>query len=50
MDGQDFRATYSDLVFGVMPAKFIVVDSKVKTVELRVNDYVEYDPYVFSKL
>ncbi|MCA8832713.1 serine hydrolase [Hymenobacter pini] len=50
MDGQEFRATYSDLVFGVMPAKFVVDGSTVKTVELRVNDYVEYDPYVFNKL
>jgi len=49
MDGQEFRATYSDLVFGVMPAKFVVADGKVQTVELRVNDYVEEDPYVFSK-
>ncbi|QNH61660.1 serine hydrolase [Hymenobacter sediminicola] len=50
MDGQEFRATYSDLVFGVMPAKFEAEGNNVKTVELRVNDYVEYDPYVFSKL
>ncbi|WP_375436299.1 serine hydrolase [uncultured Hymenobacter sp.] len=50
MDGQEFRTTYSDLVFGVMPAKFEVEGNKVKTIELRVNDYVEYDPYVFSKL
>ncbi|MDU0370560.1 serine hydrolase [Hymenobacter endophyticus] len=49
MDGQEFRATYSDLVFGVMPAKFVVDGNAVKTVELRVNDYVEYDPYVFNK-
>ncbi|TGD83211.1 serine hydrolase [Hymenobacter wooponensis] len=50
MDGQEFRTTYSDLVFGVMPAKFEVEGGKVKNVELRVNDYVEYDPYVFGKL
>ena len=49
MDGQEFRATYSDLVFGVLPAKFEVENGQVKNLELRVNDYVEQDPYVFVK-
>ncbi len=49
MDGQEFRATYSDLVFGVLPAKFEIENGQVKNLELRVNDYVEADPYVFVK-
>ncbi|MBT2559322.1 serine hydrolase [Hymenobacter sp. ISL-91] len=50
MDGQEFRATYSDLVFGVLPAKFEVENGQVKSLEMRANDYVEADSYVFGKL
>jgi len=49
MDGQEFRCTYSNLVFGVQPAIFKVEGGKVVSVELRANDYVEQDSYVFSK-
>ncbi|GAA3939153.1 serine hydrolase domain-containing protein [Hymenobacter algoricola] len=50
MDGNEFRCTYSNLVFGVQPAIFKVEGGKVTSVQLQANDYVEQDPYVFSKL
>ncbi|SHJ15189.1 CubicO group peptidase, beta-lactamase class C family [Hymenobacter daecheongensis DSM 21074] len=49
MDGNEFRCTYSNLVFGVQPAVFKVEGGKVTSVQLQANDYVEQDPYVFSR-
>ncbi|WP_242510047.1 serine hydrolase domain-containing protein [Hymenobacter persicinus] len=49
MDGNEFRCTYSNLVFGVQPAIFKVEGGKVTGVQLQANDYVEEDPYLFTK-
>ncbi|WP_400192224.1 serine hydrolase [Hymenobacter sp. B81] len=49
MDGQEFRTVYSNLTYGIYPAIFTLENGQVKTLELRVNDGIEQDPYVFSK-
>ncbi|GAB2956954.1 serine hydrolase [Hymenobacter coalescens] len=49
MDGQQFRATYSNLTYGIYPAAFTVEGEQVKSVELRVNDGIDQDPYVFVR-
>ncbi|AYA38889.1 serine hydrolase [Hymenobacter oligotrophus] len=49
MDAQDFRATYSNLTYGIYPATFVVDNGQVKSVELRVNDGIDQDPYVFTR-
>ncbi|MBC6988109.1 serine hydrolase [Hymenobacter sp. BT491] len=49
MDGQEFRTTYSNLTFGIYPAVFKVEGNKISGVELKVNDFLEYDPYFFTK-
>ncbi|OON69805.1 serine hydrolase [Hymenobacter sp. CRA2] len=50
MDGQQFRTTYSNLAYGIYPATFTVAEGQVKAVELRVNDGIDQDPYVFSRV
>ncbi len=49
LDGNEFRTTYSNAAYGIFPAKFTVENGQVKSLELRVNDGLEQDPYVFSK-
>ncbi|MCC3158029.1 serine hydrolase [Hymenobacter sp. 15J16-1T3B] len=49
MDGQQFRTTYSNIAYGIFPATFTVEGGQVKAVELRVNDGIEQDPYVFTR-
>lgn len=49
MDGEQFRITYSNPAYGIFPALFGINGESVKTMELRVNPFLEQDPYVFSK-
>lgn len=49
MDGEQFRTTYSNPAFGIFPALFGAEGAGVKTLELRVNPFLEQDPYVFSR-
>ncbi|UOQ97408.1 serine hydrolase [Hymenobacter sp. 5317J-9] len=49
MDGYTFRSTFSHAAYGIFPAPFTVENGQVKTLEIRVNDGLEQDPYVFTK-
>ncbi|MGY3090038.1 CubicO group peptidase (beta-lactamase class C family) [Hymenobacter sp. UYAg731] len=49
LDGDTFRSTFSNAAYGVFAAPFTVGNGQVKTLEIRVNDGLEQDPYVFSK-
>lgn len=49
MDNNEFRITYSNIGYGIYPAKFTVKDGKVLSAEIRSNDFVENDSYVFVK-
>ncbi|KAB7730046.1 serine hydrolase [Rudanella paleaurantiibacter] len=50
MDDNTFRLTYSNQAFGVFPARFTLDGTTVKSVEIKASDFVEYDPYVFTKV
>jgi CubicO group peptidase (beta-lactamase class C family) len=47
--GHDFLCTYSDVTLGTHILPFTVENRQVKSVSVKVNDFVEYDPYVFVK-
>lgn len=49
MDNNEFTTTYDPIAYGIFASKFKEVNAKVKSVEIKVNDFVEYDPYVFEK-
>ena len=49
MDGDKFLLTYSHPGYGVFPATIAVESGKVKSVEIKVNDFLESDPYLFTK-
>ncbi|GAA4032708.1 serine hydrolase [Hymenobacter glaciei] len=49
MDGDTFRSSFSNAAYGIFPAAFTIENGQVKTLEIRVNDGLEQDPYVFSK-
>jgi Beta-lactamase class C and other penicillin binding proteins len=49
MDNNEFMTTYDPIAYGIFATKFKVENGKVKSVEIKVNDFVEYDPYVFEK-
>lgn len=49
MDNNEFMTTYDPIAYGIFASKFKIENGKVKSVEIKVNDFVEYDPYVFEK-
>lgn len=49
MDNNEFRVTYSNIGYGIYPVKFSIKDGKATAVEIRANDFVETDAYLFVK-
>lgn len=49
MDNNEFRLTYSNIGYGVHAVKFSLRDGKPVGIEIKVNDFVEYDSYLFVK-
>ncbi len=49
MDNDEWLLKYSHPGFGIFPLKFAISDGKVKSVDIKVNDFLEYDPYTFIK-
>jgi CubicO group peptidase (beta-lactamase class C family) len=49
MDNDEWLLTYSNPAFGIFPLKFATANGKVISMEVKVNDFLEYDPYTFVK-
>lgn len=49
MDDEQFRTTYSNPAYGIFPARFGAAAGGAKTLELRVNPFLEPEPYLFTK-
>jgi hypothetical protein len=49
MDNNEFRMTYSNIGYGIYPAKFSMKNGKPFGVQIQANDFVESDAYLFVK-
>jgi CubicO group peptidase (beta-lactamase class C family) len=49
MDNNEWLLTYNNPAYGIFPLKFKIADNKVISNEIKVNDGLEYDPYLFVK-
>jgi CubicO group peptidase (beta-lactamase class C family) len=49
MDNNEFRMTYSNIGYGIYPAKFSLKNGKPFGIQIQVNDFVESDAYLFVK-
>jgi hypothetical protein len=49
MDNNEFRMTYSNIGYGIYPARFFMEDNQVRSVEIKANEFVESDSYMFRK-
>jgi hypothetical protein len=49
MDNNEFMVTYSNIGYGIYPAKFSINSGKALAVEIRANEFVESDSYLFVK-
>ncbi len=49
MDNDQWLLTYSNPAFGIFPLTFKTEGNKVISTDVKVNDFLEYDPYTFTK-
>lgn len=49
MDNEQWLLQYDNIEYGIFAIKFTIKDNKVVSVDIKVNDFVEYDPYTFTK-
>ena len=50
MDEGEWLLKYNNVVYGIFAVNFELSGGKVKSLTTKQNPYVEYDPYVFTKL
>lgn len=49
MDNDQWLLTYNAISYGIFPLKFEITNNKVISASVKVNDFLEYDPYLFVK-
>ena len=49
MDKDEWLLTYNHLGYGIFPVNFKTIGNKVISIETRVNEFIDYDPYNFIK-
>ncbi|MEO5564514.1 MAG: serine hydrolase [Chitinophagaceae bacterium] len=49
MDKDEWVLQYDNIEYGIFAIKFKVENDKVISVDIRANEFVEYDPYTFIK-
>jgi CubicO group peptidase (beta-lactamase class C family) len=50
MDNEEWIVTFNQVMFGISTTKFLIEDKKVKSVDIKVADFIEYDAYIFKKI
>lgn len=49
MDNDEWLITYSHPAFGIFPLKFKTEQNKVVSVDVKMNEFIELDPYTFTR-
>lgn len=49
MDNEEWLLQYDNIEYGVFAIKFKIDNAKVASVEIRANEFVEFDPYTFVR-
>jgi CubicO group peptidase (beta-lactamase class C family) len=49
LEGNSFLCTYSNPTYGIKKADVVFEKDKIKGIILRVNSFLDYDPYLFLK-
>ena len=49
MDNDEWMITYNPIMLGIFSTKFVIENKKVNALNIKVSDFVEYDPYLFKK-
>jgi CubicO group peptidase (beta-lactamase class C family) len=49
LQGEEWLLTYSNPAYGRYPATFAAEGQRIGALTIKVNDFLEYDPYTFTK-
>ena len=49
LDKNEWMITYNNILYGIFPLKFKIEKEKVISVDIKANDFIEYDAYTFLK-
>ena len=49
MSDDEWLLSYNSIAYGIFPLKFDTKNNKVLSTSVKVNDFLEYDPYLFTK-
>ncbi len=49
LDNNEWLMTYNNIAYGIFSTKFKIENNKVISVDIKANDFVEYDSYIFTK-
>jgi hypothetical protein len=49
MDNDEWLLQYANIEYGIFAVRFKTVGQKVVSVDMRANEFVEYDPYTFTR-
>jgi len=49
MNNGEWLMQYNNIEYGIFTVKFDIVNGKVKSITTKQNEFVEFDPYVFTK-
>jgi len=49
MDNDEWMMTYNNIAFGIFATKFKTENNRIVSVDIKANDFVEFDSYVFAK-
>jgi hypothetical protein len=49
MDDEEWLMEYDNILYGIFAVKFTINDRKIHSIDIRVNEFVEEDPYTFMK-
>jgi CubicO group peptidase (beta-lactamase class C family) len=49
LDNDEWLLQYNNILYGIFPIKFKTENGKVKSIDIKANDFIEYDPYTFIK-
>lgn len=50
MDNNEWLLTYNNIDYGIFPVKFKTEKDAVQSIDIRVNEFLDYDAYTFKKL
>jgi hypothetical protein len=49
MGNDEWLLEYENVLYGIFAVKFNTSNGKVNSVDIKANEFVEYDPYTFTK-